>query len=161
MRKTWLAVLGSAVLVSGVIAAGPTMTRFTGSGTSGAATGVGAGAATDAKPVAVDRTSWAGTKQFMQVQTGRVSGGAAILKVRPAKKVILGESFETAPIPGPYTEVTVPGNARILMLDGESGLPATFVAALGKRTAQQRGEAFDITFDAHGKVTLVEWLYVP
>jgi len=105
--------------------------------------------------------SWSGAKQFMEVQSGQVTGGMVTLKVRPAKKVILGESFETQPIAGPYTDVTVGANARILSLDGESGMPSAFVEALGRRTANERGEGFDITFGADGKVTLVEWLYVP
>jgi len=120
-----------------------------------------AGAATASAAATNGTRRWAGTKQFMQVQSGRVSGGAVTLQVRPAKKVTLGESFETQPIPGPYTTATVPGSARILSLDGESGSPEAFVGTLGTRTAQQRGEAFDITFDATGTITLIEWLYVP
>lgn len=110
---------------------------------------------------AVSRPPWSGTKQFMQVQSGQAGGGTVTLKVRPAKKVVVGESFETQPIPGPYSEVTVRADARILSLDGESGAPGSFVDALGRRTAQQRAEAFDVTFDATGEVTLIEWLYAP
>lgn len=157
VKKTWLVTTSAALLVGGVIAAAPALARINDSGP----TSTHSSAALGEKPVAVDRVSWAGSKRFMQVQSGKVRGGAVTLTVRPAKKVILGESFETRPLPGPYTEVTLVRNARILMLDGESGTPETFVATLGKRTAQQRGEAFDITFDTHGKAALVEWLYVP
>jgi len=158
MRRMWLAVTGTALLVGGVIAAGPAMA---GLNELGSTTTAGAASAPHAKPAAVDRKTPAGAKQFMQVQSGRVRGGVVTLKVRPAKKVILGESFETEPIPGPFSEVTLEPNARILMLDGESGAPETFVDILAKRSADQRVEAFDITFDEEGEVSLVEWLYVP
>jgi len=158
VRKTWLAMMGAAALVSGVVAAGPALARLNDSAP--AAPGAAAAAPTEVKPVAADRRSWAGTKQFMQVESAQARGGVVTLKVRPAKKETLGESFETKPIAGPYVAVTVQKNARILLLDGESGTPETFAGALGKRTARQRGEAFDITFAADGKVTLVEWLYV-
>lgn len=159
MKKTWFTVAGAAVVVSGVIVAGPVLARLNEPGP--ASVGAGAAASLGVRPVAVDRPSWAGTKRFMQVENGRVNGSTVTLKVRPAKKVVLGESFETEPIPGPFTEVTVRENARILLLDGESGSADSFVGALGKRTVQQRGEAFDVTFDAAGKVTRVDWLYVP
>jgi len=157
MKKTWFAMTGAALLVGGVVAAGPTLARLNESGNASN----GAATAAEENLVADNRVSWAGAKKFMEVRSGRVSNGVVTLKVRPAKKVILGESFETRPIPGPFTEVTVPRTARILMLDGESGTPEVFAAMLGERTAAQRGEAFDITFDAKGKVALVEWLYVP
>jgi len=159
MKKSWVAMAGAAVFVSGVIAAGPILARLNDPGPVG--TGAGAASSLGTRPVSVDRSTWAGAKQFMQVESGHVSGGLVTLNVRPAKKVVLGESFETEPIPGPYTEVTVKTNARILLLDGESGTAESFVGDLGKRAAKDRGEAFDITFDASGKVTLVEWLYVP
>jgi hypothetical protein len=51
-------------------------------------------------------------------------------------------------------------NARILLLDGESGTAESFVGALKQRSASQSHEGFDITFDARGRVSQVDWLYV-
>ena len=101
---------------------------------------------------------WAKSKRFMEIQSGRTRDGGVYLKVRPAKKRILGESFETVPVPGPYTEVVVAGNARILHLDGESGTADAFVLDLASRDNPVEG--FDLTFDGRGQVTRVDWLYV-
>lgn len=65
-----------------------------------------------------------------------------------------------ADLPWPRDLAVVP-NARILLVDGESGSPEPFVDDLGKRKPDQRVEGFDITFDAQGRVTQIDWLYVP
>jgi hypothetical protein len=113
---------------------------------------------------------WAGTTQFMEVKTGSArKDGTFTLVVRPAKKEILGESFRTVPTGGPYTNVVMIGQARILHLDGESGIPQVFLETLARRspnrpgyvTPDERQEGFDVTFDRQGRVTQVEWLYVP
>ena len=112
----------------------------------------------DVNTTAGSGRSWAKSTQFMEIRSGQTRDGRVYLKVRPAKKRILGESFETVPVPGPYTEVAVTQNARILHLDGESGTPDAFVLDLRKR--DNRVEGFDLTFDRKGRVTQVDWLYV-
>lgn len=162
MKKTWFALTSTALLVTGVVAAGPALARLSEStaGTGGpSATEPGAASRPASSTAAKPR--WAGTKQFLEVRSGATRNGVVTLAARPAKKVILGESFETQPIPGPYTDVTLVPNARILLLDGESGTPEAFLEDLRKRPADQRSEAFDLTFNAKGQVTQVEWLYVP
>ncbi|MFI6101890.1 hypothetical protein ACIA8G_40605 [Lentzea sp. NPDC051213] len=112
-------------------------------------------------PPAVKPPSWKNKTEFMQVESGAVRGNTVFLKVRPAKKRILGESFDTVSIPGPYTEVAMATPSRALFLNGESGDPKVLVDDLKKRSASDANAAFDITFDQNGKVTTVEWLYVP
>ncbi len=104
---------------------------------------------------------WAGSTQFMEVRSAEVRDGALHLEVRPATRVSLGESFETEPIPGPYTDVACADPCRIRHLDGRSDSRAEFLDGLQNRTQSQRVEAFDITFDGTGAVKLIEWLYVP
>lgn len=104
---------------------------------------------------------WANSTQFMQVQSGTIQGGALMLTVRPAKKRELGESFETVSIPGPFLQVTVHEDAVISRLGGKADSQAGFVTALRSRTAHQRGEAFDVTFDDYGRAFEIKWLYVP
>jgi hypothetical protein len=165
MGKNVLAVAGAAVLVAGVIVGGTAFaqTRASHPGpentstTTQVQTGTGAKAQTAAGASA---RPWTNKTVFMQVKSGVVRGGTYYLQVRPAKKRILGESFETVSIPGPYTEVAMTAHSRTLLLDGESGSPEVFLIDLKRRTASQADEAFDITFDKKGKVTTVEWLYV-
>jgi hypothetical protein len=115
-----------------------------------------------------DGRRWAGSTQFMEIQRGQVRDGRVYLRIRPAKKEILGESFATVTIPGPYTEVTLADNARIVKLDGGTSTPEAFVADLARRDPNrpnhvqpdQRKEGFDVTFDREGRVTRVNWLYV-
>jgi hypothetical protein len=109
---------------------------------------------------AAARPRWAGSTRFMQIDLGSIRGGTVYLQVRPAKKQALGESFETVTVPGPYTDVAVVPNARILLTDGESGTPEAFVGTLEDRTKSQRSEGFDVTFDDKGRVSQVDWLYV-
>jgi hypothetical protein len=111
---------------------------------------------------------WANSTQFMEVRRGTEQAGEIHLEVRPAKKVVLGESFATEVIPGPYFDVTMTATARVLHLDGESGTAEAFLTDLARRdphrpnhvTPDQRQEAFDVTFDSRGRVTRVNWLYV-
>jgi hypothetical protein len=121
------------------------------------------------KAMAVPKPRWRNSKQFQEVKSGRITeNGLVALWVRPARKEILGESFRTVPVPGPYTEVLLTEHARILLLDGESGSPDTFAQDLAHRKANrpghvspdQRQEGFTLTYDANGRVSQVDWLYV-
>jgi hypothetical protein len=75
----------------------------------------------------------------MEIQSGQSRSGLVSLQVRPAQKRVLGESFETVTVPGPYAEVAVTANARILHLGGESGTPDAFVVALADRNPNRPG----------------------
>jgi hypothetical protein len=122
-----------------------------------------------ARPKVAAKPRWAGSTQFQEVKSGTVRGGRVVLLVRGAKKEQLGEGFRTVPVPGPFFEVTLTAHARILQMDGESGIPETFVTDLARRspnrpnhvTPDERQEGFNLTYDKAGRVTQVEWLYVP
>lgn len=120
-------------------------------------------AATSAVPPAAKSAAgrWARSTQFMQIREARARDGALVLTVRPARKRVLGESFETVSIPGPYTEVTVHEDAQIRTLAGTPRPHGAFSTDLAARTAQQRGEAFNVTFDEQGRAFEVDWLYRP
>jgi hypothetical protein len=113
-------------------------------------------------------TRWVNSKQFMEIRIGQIRNGQLYLEVRPAKKELLGESFETVTIPGPYTEVVLTTNARIWRINGTMDTPEVFLAELARRDPNrpnhaqpdQRKEGFDLTFDGQGRVTRVDWLYV-
>jgi hypothetical protein len=123
---------------------------------------------TSSLPPTPDAPRWTSSTQFMEIQSGQVRDGRVYLKVRPAEKRILGEGFETVTIAGPFSEVALTVDARVLHLDGESGTVEVFVEDLAKRDpnrpdhvqADQRKEGFDLTFDSEGRVTQVDWLYV-
>ena len=164
MKRNILVAAGAAVLVTGVVAGGVAFahTRFAKPAPVPAAATVPPSATPPSPPSTQPTktgTAWAGSTRFMEIKDGAVRGGTVVLNVRPAKKVPLGESFSTEPIPGPFTEVTMANPSRALLLDGESGSPEVFVDMLKKRTKDQVGEGFNVIFDRQGKVTTVEWLY--
>jgi hypothetical protein len=171
MRKIWFAVAGAALLMTGAATAGTAFARVNdlpppaaeqmGAAAAAAAPEVKAATAARTAPKTSNASDWSNSTRFMQVESGSIRNGTVYLKVRPAKKNILGESFETVPVPGPYTEVKLVAHARILLLDGESGSPEAFVDTLADRPADQRDEAFDVIFDGRGHVSQVDWLYVP
>jgi hypothetical protein len=104
----------------------------------------------------------------MEIQGGQARNGQVYVQVRPAGKEILGESFETITIPGPYTDVAFAAHTRIRRLDGATETPEAFIADLARRDPNrpdhvqpdQRKEGFDLTFDDQGRVTQIDWLYV-
>jgi hypothetical protein len=169
---------GAALLVTGTVTAGPTFARVidvrtpatAAPGTRDSSAVEGAGnpkaAAPTRKTAAPTRAPgttarWRNTTAFMEIRGGAVRNGTVHLTVRPAKKRVLGESFETVPVPGPYTEIATVPHARILYLDGESGSPEVFVDTLKARPAKLRVEGFDVHFNAKGAISQVDWLYVP
>ena len=106
----------------------------------------------------IDR--WAGTTQFLQIQSAREKDGITYLKVRPAKKEYLGESFETVTIGGPWTEVVMSALAENVPLKGVGGDADQLRRQLSQRTTSDREEGFDISFVDQGEVRKVTWLYV-
>jgi hypothetical protein len=105
---------------------------------------------------------WAGSEQFLQIDTARVQGDVTYLKVRPAEKEYLGESFETKTIGGPWIEVVMSALAVNAPLGDEiQGDASQLRKELDKRRKDQTDEGFDITFSQNGQVSKVTWLYVP
>jgi hypothetical protein len=154
-RRTGVTVLAAALLAAASIgASGLAPTRV--------ARPAPAATASPSPATGVDGRRWAGTTRFLQIRDGwSLADGSARLAVRPARREILGEGFATVPVPGPYAEVAVPPSARIVALGGGSGTVAAFVEDLAARPADRRVEGFDVTFDADGLVSRVDWLYVP
>jgi hypothetical protein len=102
---------------------------------------------------------WAGTTQFLQIQSARERAGITYLKVRPADKEYLGESFETVTIGGPWTEVVMSAPAQNVPLRGVGGDAGQLRKQLAERTSSDREEGFDLTFLPQGEVSKVTWLY--
>ncbi|HST83035.1 MAG TPA: hypothetical protein VLL08_14975 [Kineosporiaceae bacterium] len=103
---------------------------------------------------------WAGSTQFLQIKSAREEDGVTYLKVRPAEKEILGESFETVTIGGPWTEVMMSALASNVPLGGDPGDADALRTSLRKRQARSVDEGFDISFFGNGEVNQVIWLYV-
>jgi hypothetical protein len=104
---------------------------------------------------------WAGSTQFLQIKSARKRGVALYLKVRPAEKEYLGESFETRTTGGPWTEVQMSALAENVPLGGIPGDAEALRKSLSTRPANQADEGFDISFFGNGQVSKVAWLYVP
>lgn len=102
---------------------------------------------------------WAGSTQFLQIKSAREKDDVTYLKVRPAEKEYLGESFETVTTGGPWTEVVVSALGSNIPLRGDPGDADALRTQLAKRLASQVDEGFDITFSENGEVTKVTWLY--
>lgn len=176
-RKVLIAACATAAVATGCGAGPDTTARATDRSPAGAAPSAAGGTPSAASTPAASRPApaspstsppgdgaarrWADSTQFLEVREARTRDGVLLLTVRPARKRVLGESFETVPVPGPYTEVTVHEHARIVTVAGTPRAHEAFPVDLAARTARQRGEAFDVTFDDQGRVFEVEWLYVP
>jgi hypothetical protein len=113
--------------------------------------------AASASPLPPGGARWAGHDQFMQVQRAAVVGGRLVLSVRVATKRDLGESFETVPGPGPFTDVAASPNVVVKKLDGTTQPAATFLTDLARR--KNPVEAFTVRFGPDGLVTSIDWLY--
>lgn len=123
-------------------------------------------------PGQVNKPGWSNTKQFMQIEGGRLGDDQVFLKVRPArKKAVSGptEGWQVVPGKGPYTEVTMTRKGRVLASAPVTEQPAPkemdqvdFITRLGELPAKARsGVGYDVTFDGEGHVTRVQSLYTP
>ncbi|MFD4975727.1 hypothetical protein [Streptomyces sp. NPDC058424] len=115
-------------------------------------------------------TRWAGTKQFMQIREGWISGGRTYLSVRTARKVAATgphEAWLIIPGEGPYTTVLMATDARVLLSVplGDNRQPdpysqAEFVNRLMAEPSSFRsGLGYDLSFDGKGRVTRLQSLY--
>jgi hypothetical protein len=104
---------------------------------------------------------WAGNTEFLQIKSARQRGGVTYLKVRPAEKEYLGESFDTITIGGPWTEVVMSALGENVPLRGAPGDADALRTMLAKRRAIEIDEGFDISFFGNGQVSKVTWLYGP
>jgi hypothetical protein len=115
-------------------------------------------------------SAWSTTKQFMQIQGGRLSDGRLYLSVRPALKKAMTEPFEAwqvVPTKGSYTEVVMTKDGRVLAtapLNDQSVPEAMaqtdFLTRLRQLPAGQRSNVgYDVTFDPDGRVTRVQSLF--
>lgn len=134
------------------------------------ATPSSAGAAPKATPSA-DAAPWAGTKQFVQIDDARTSDGVTYLSVRPAQKKAHPqfEAWVIVPGDGPYTEVPMTKDAKVLLSVplGDAKHPASysqadFVTRLATRSPSAPALfGFDLSFDGEGRVTRLQSLYTP
>jgi hypothetical protein len=115
---------------------------------------------TESEQAAPPSKPWAGTTQFMQIERARDANGTMFLNVRRAEKEILGESFETVTIEGPWTEVAMAVDAVNVPLKRVGVKAKELVVALQQRSFSQLKEGFDITFNEKGEISKVKWLYV-
>ncbi|MFH8452444.1 hypothetical protein ACH4CD_24780 [Streptomyces fungicidicus] len=115
--------------------------------------------------------SWAGTKQFVQIDDARTSDGRTYLSVRPAQKKAHPqfEAWVIVPGEGPYTEVRMADDATVLLSvplgDGKhpaSYSRAEFVSRLTAQSSPARSRlGYDLSFDGQGRVTRLQSLYTP
>ncbi|MEV0013297.1 hypothetical protein [Streptomyces tendae] len=114
---------------------------------------------------------WAGTKQFVQIDDARTADGRTYLSVRPAQKKPHPqfEAWVIVPGEGPYTEVSMTGDAQVLLSVplGDAKHPASYAQAdfVGRLTARPSSDrallGYDLSFDGEGRVTRVQSLYTP
>ena len=116
-----------------------------------------ASAAPSPSPAAPGGARWAGQEQFMEVQAAGLRSGRLVLSVRVATKQDLGESFETVPGTGPFTEVEAGAGVVVTKQDGTTQSAAGFVTDLPRR--QNPVEGFTVRFGADGLVSSIDWLY--
>ncbi|MEU5654899.1 hypothetical protein ABZ802_04665 [Streptomyces sp. NPDC047737] len=139
-------------------------------GATSGATPSSAGAAPEVTPSA-GVAPWAGTKQFVQIDDARTSGGVTYLSVRPAQKKAHPqfEAWVIVPGEGPYTEVPMAKDAKVLLSVplGDAKHPASysqadFVTRLATRSPSAPALfGFDLSFDGEGRVTRLQSLYTP
>lgn len=125
----------------------------------------------DDTPPSAGTAPWAGTKQFVQIDGARTADGRTYLSVRTAEKKphTRFEAWVIIPGEGPYTEVRMAEDAKVLLSvplgDGKhaaSYSQAEFVSRLTARSASPRPLlGFDLSFDGEGRVTRLKSLYTP
>ncbi|AXI81673.1 hypothetical protein C7M71_026040 [Peterkaempfera bronchialis] len=115
-------------------------------------------------------TRWAGTKQFMQIREGWISGGRTYLSVRTARKVAATgphEAWLIIPGEGPYTTVLMATDARVLLSVplGDNSAPSPYSQAefvnrlMSEPSSSRSGLGYDLSFDGKGRVTRLQSLY--
>ncbi|MFH9613250.1 hypothetical protein ACH4MM_05735 [Streptomyces pratensis] len=114
---------------------------------------------------------WSGTKQFVQIEDARTSDGRTYLSVRPAQKKAHAqfEAWVIVPGEGPYTEVSMAEDAKVLLSVplGDAKHPASYSQAefVDRLTAQSSSPrlllGYDLSFDGEGRVTRLQSLYTP
>jgi hypothetical protein len=112
---------------------------------------------------------WAGTKQFVQIDDARADGGRTYLSVRTAQKKAHPkfEAWVIVPGEGPYTEVAMAEDAKVLLSvplgdekHASSYSQAEFVSRLTARPSSARSPlGYDVSFDGEGRVTRLQSLY--
>ncbi|MFH8926867.1 hypothetical protein ACH4D4_07420 [Streptomyces pristinaespiralis] len=127
------------------------------------------GAAPDDTSASPSAAPWAGTKQFVQIDDARTSGGLTYLSVRPAQKEAHPqfEAWVIVPGEGPYTEVPVAEDAQVLLSvpigdakHAASYSQAEFVSRLTAQPSSARTlVGYDLSFDGEGRVTRLQSLY--
>ncbi len=125
----------------------------------------------DGTPSSTSAAPWAGTKQFVQIEDARTSDGRTYLSVRPAQKKAHTqfEAWVIVPGEGPYTEVRMAEDAKVLLSvplgDGKhasSYSQAEFVSRLTAQPSTARSLlGYDLSFDGEGRVTRLQSLYTP
>ncbi len=123
----------------------------------------------DGTPSSTSAAPWAGTKQFVQIEDARTSDGRTYLSVRPAQKKAHTqfEAWVIVPGEGPYTEVRMAEDAKVLLSvplgDGKhasSYSQAEFVSRLTAQPSTARSLlGYDLSFDGEGRVTRLQSLY--
>ncbi|KUO19712.1 hypothetical protein [Streptomyces dysideae] len=114
---------------------------------------------------------WAGTKQFVQIEDARTGDGQTYLSVRPAQKKAHTqfEAWVIVPGEGPYTEVPMAEDAKVLLSvplgdekHASSYSQAEFVSRLTAQSSSARSlVGYDLSFDGEGRVTRLQSLYTP
>ncbi|MGX1512437.1 hypothetical protein [Streptomyces collinus] len=107
----------------------------------------------------------------MQIDDARTADGRTYLSVRPAQKKPHPqfEAWVIVPGEGPYTEVSMTGDAQVLLSVplGDAKHPASYAQAdfVGRLTARPSSDrallGYDLSFDGEGRVTRVQSLYTP
>ncbi|MFD6279216.1 hypothetical protein ACFWFI_27175 [Streptomyces sp. NPDC060209] len=132
-------------------------------------TAPGGGADPDGTSSSAGAAPWAGTKQFVQIDDARTGDGRTYLSVRPAQKKAHAqfEAWVIVPGEGPYTEVRMAEDAKVLLSvplgDGKhasSYSQAEFVSRLTAQSSSARSLlGYDLSFDGEGRVTRLQSLY--
>ncbi|MFF5896927.1 hypothetical protein ACFY8O_13465 [Streptomyces argenteolus] len=148
--------------------ASPVATRSGDAAPDGTPSPAGAASASSSPAAAAP---WAGTKQFVQIDDARTSGGVTVLSVRPAQKKAHPqfEAWVIVPGEGPYTEVPMAEDATVLLSVplGDAKHPASYTQAEFVERLETRAPSapalfgFDLSFDGEGRVTRLQSLYTP
>lgn len=139
--------------------------KGTGKGTATSGPSTSPASTEPAAPDATPGGQWADSRPFMEISSGASRDGTVFLKVRPATKNHLGESWETIPGTGPFVEVATAADARAIRVRSDQRGPTStmerLVRDLRERDPDDVAEGFEVTFSAFGIVQQVEWQFNP